>query len=67
VREFPHVHQPDDCRRHGKSPKEIVKTFGVPMITVKRYMKLVPGPGGQGVLRGPKPRHSFGVGAERRK
>jgi transposase len=38
-------------------PKEIVKTFGVPMITVKRYMKLYRERGSQGFYEA-KPRHS---------
>jgi transposase len=38
-------------------PKEIVKTFGVPMITVKRYMKLYRERGSQGFYE-VKPRHS---------
>jgi hypothetical protein len=38
-------------------PKEIVKTFGVPMITVKRYMKLYRECGARGFYEA-KPRHS---------
>src|ERR1700682_4291501 len=38
-------------------PKEIVKTFGVPMITVKRYMKLYREHGSRGFYEA-KPRHS---------
>jgi transposase len=38
-------------------PKEIVKTFGVPMITVKRYMKLYRDQGTEGFYAA-KPRHS---------
>jgi hypothetical protein len=38
-------------------PKEIVKTFGVPMITVKRYVKLYRERGSQGFYEA-KPRHS---------
>src|ERR1017187_7974851 len=38
-------------------PKEIVKTFGVPMITVKRYMKLYREHGSKGFYEA-KPRHS---------
>jgi len=38
-------------------PKEIVKTFGVPMITVKRYMKLYRECGSQGFYEA-KRRHS---------
>jgi transposase len=38
-------------------PKEIVKTFGVPMITVKRYMKLYRDQGCKGFYEA-KPRHS---------
>jgi len=38
-------------------PKEIVKTFGVPMITVKRYMKLYRDCGAKGFYE-PKPQHS---------
>ncbi len=38
-------------------PKEIVKTFGVPMITVKRYMKLYRNCGASGFYE-TKPRHS---------
>jgi hypothetical protein len=38
-------------------PKEIVKTFGVPMITVKRYVKLYRDCGAKGFY-GVKPRHS---------
>jgi hypothetical protein len=38
-------------------PKEIVQTFGVPMITVKRYMKLYRERGSQGFYEA-KPRHS---------
>src|SRR5260370_13089547 len=38
-------------------PKEIVKTFGVPMITVKRYMKLYRDHGAKGFYEA-KPRHS---------
>ncbi len=38
-------------------PKEIVKTFGVPMITVKRYMKLFREHGSKGFYEA-TPRHS---------
>ena len=38
-------------------PKEIVKTFGVPMITVKRYVKLYRDRGPKGFYEA-KPRHS---------
>jgi len=38
-------------------PKEIVKAFGVPMITVKRYMKLYREHGSKGFYEA-KPRHS---------
>jgi len=38
-------------------PKEIVKTFGVPMITVKRYMKVYRDQGASGFYEA-KPRHS---------
>jgi len=38
-------------------PKEIVKTFGVPMITVKRYLKLYRECGAKGFFEA-KPRHS---------
>jgi len=38
-------------------PKEIVKTFGVPMITVKRYVKLYRECGAKGFYEA-KPRHS---------
>jgi transposase len=38
-------------------PKEIVKTFGVPMITVKRYVKLYRDHGSKGFYEF-KPRHS---------
>ena len=38
-------------------PKEIVKTFGVPMVTVKRYMKLYRDEGSKGFY-GTKLRHS---------
>jgi transposase len=38
-------------------PQEIVKTFGVPMITVKRYVKLYRDRGSQGFYAA-KPRHS---------
>jgi hypothetical protein len=38
-------------------PKEIVKTFGVPMITVKRYMKLYRDSGAKGFYES-KPQHS---------
>jgi hypothetical protein len=38
-------------------PKEIVRTFGVPMITVKRYMKLYRDAGAQGFYAA-KPQHS---------
>jgi hypothetical protein len=38
-------------------PKEIVKTFGVPMITVKRYMKVYRDQGAMGFYE-VKPRHS---------
>ena len=38
-------------------PKEIVKTFGVPMITVKRYLKLYREHGSKGFYEA-KPRHS---------
>jgi transposase len=38
-------------------PKEIVKTFGVPMITVKRYVKLYRNQGSKGFYEA-KPRHS---------
>jgi hypothetical protein len=38
-------------------PKEIVQTFGVPMITVKRYVKLYRDHGSKGFYEA-KPRHS---------
>ncbi len=38
-------------------PKEIVKTFGVPMVTVKRYVKLYRDHGSKGFYES-KPRHS---------
>src|ERR1039457_5094042 len=38
-------------------PKEIVKTFGVPMVTVKRYVKVYPDHGSKGFYES-KPRHS---------
>jgi hypothetical protein len=38
-------------------PKEIVQTFGVPMITVKRYVKLYREHGAKGFYA-PQPRHS---------
>ncbi len=38
-------------------PKEIVQTFGVPMITVKRYMRLYRDHGARGFYEA-KPRHS---------
>ncbi len=38
-------------------PKEIVRTFGVPMITVKRYVKLYRECGAKGFFEA-KPRHS---------
>src|SRR2546427_2336400 len=38
-------------------PKEIVQTFGVPMITVKRYVKVYQDQGAKGFYE-PKPRHS---------
>ena len=38
-------------------PKEIVKAFGVPMVTVKRYVKVYRDSGAKGFY-GPKPRHS---------
>src|SRR2546429_9743421 len=38
-------------------PKEIVQTFGGPMITVKRYVKLYRDHGTKGFY-GPPPRHS---------
>ena len=38
-------------------PKEIVRTFGVPMITVKRYVKLYRDQGAKGFYA-PQPRHS---------
>jgi transposase len=38
-------------------PKEIVRTFGVPMITVKRYMRLYRDQGAKGFYEA-KPRHS---------
>jgi hypothetical protein len=38
-------------------PKEIVQTFGVPMITVKRYVKLYREQGAKGFYA-PQPRHS---------
>jgi hypothetical protein len=38
-------------------PKEIVRTFGVPMITVKRYVKLYRNHGAKGFYE-PQPRHS---------
>jgi len=38
-------------------PKEIVQTFGVPMITVKRYVKLYRDHGTKGFYE-PQPRHS---------
>ena len=38
-------------------PKEIVRTFGVPMITVKRYMRLYRDHGARGFYEA-KPRHS---------
>jgi transposase len=43
---------------HGTAkPKEIVQTFGVPMGTVKRYMKVYREHGAKGFYE-PKPRHS---------
>ena len=44
-------------------PKEIVKAFGVPMVTVKRYVKLYRDHGPRGSTRPAAPQ--FGVGAER--
>src|SRR5438309_501999 len=38
-------------------PKEIVRTFGVPMITVKRYMRVYRDHGAKGFYEA-KPRHS---------
>ena len=38
-------------------PKEIVETFGVPMVTVKRYMKVYREQGAKGFYES-KPRHS---------
>ena len=38
-------------------PKEIVQTFGVPMITVKRYVRLYRDRGAKGFYE-PQPRHS---------
>ena len=38
-------------------PKEIVETFGVPMVTVKRYMKVYRQQGAKGFYES-KPRHS---------
>jgi len=38
-------------------PKEIVKAFGVPMVTVKRYVKLYREQGAKGFYEA-KPRHS---------
>src|SRR6267154_411308 len=38
-------------------PKEIVETFGVPMVTVKRYMKLYRDSGAKGFYEA-KPQHS---------
>ena len=38
-------------------PKEIVRVFGVPMITVKRYVKLYRDQGAKGFYE-PRPRHS---------
>jgi hypothetical protein len=38
-------------------PKEIVRTFGVPMITVKRYVKVYRDHGSKGFYASP-PRHS---------
>ena len=38
-------------------PKEIVETFGVPMVTVKRYMKVYRQHGAKGFYE-TKPRHS---------
>src|SRR5262249_27791315 len=38
-------------------PREIVETFGVPMVTVKRYVKLYREHGTKGFYE-PKPRHS---------
>jgi transposase len=38
-------------------PREIVETFGVPMVTVKRYMKVYRQQGAKGFYEG-KPRHS---------
>ena len=38
-------------------PKEIVETFGVPMVTVKRYMKVYRQEGAKGFYE-TKPRHS---------
>jgi hypothetical protein len=38
-------------------PKEIAQTFGVPMITVKRYMRLYRDRGAKGFYE-PQPRHS---------
>ena len=45
-------------------PKEIVKTFGVSMITVKRHMKLYREHGTKGVLRG-QAAPQFGLRTER--
>ena len=42
-------------------PREIVKTFGVPMITVKRYVKLYRDRGSKGFYE-LKPRHSLTSG-----
>jgi len=38
-------------------PKEIVKTFGVPMVTVKRYVKIYRTHGSKGFYA-PQPRHN---------
>src|SRR5437016_5643846 len=42
-------------------PKEIVKTFGVPMITVKRYMKLYRDQGAKGFYEAQQRRSSASV------
>ena len=38
-------------------PKEVVQTFGVPMVTVKRYVRLYRDHGAKGFYE-PQPRHS---------
>ena len=53
---FPHVHESGD-REWKREAERIVEKFGVPMVTVKRYMKVYRQHGAKGFYE-TKPRHS---------